>query len=124
MSLIKHKALVIASADDELAATHARSISKTVPGPSPELTYDELSREPLALSRLMARNPTSVIIKGSPWTRYSAQFMAALATPEKLPCDLPEKYFSMKPAPYFIFLVHSDVPLRATHPNITVENLL
>lgn len=123
MTLVKHKALVIAGADDSAAYLKARSVTRSVPGASPELTYDELSKEPMALSRMMARNPTSVIIKGAPWTRYSAEFMAALATPDALPCDLPEKYFSMKPAPYFIFLVHSEVPLRTTHPKIIVENL-
>lgn len=123
MNLVEHKAFIVASADDSKAYLWVRSHTSRKPGNVPCLTYAELNTDPMAISKLMVKDPVIVIVRDCPWSKLSQDFMAALVTPDRFPIDLPGSVFRMRPAPYFIFLVHSEVPLRCTHPKLIIENL-
>lgn len=73
------------------------------------VTYKDLVTQPFCMGRLLARNPTVVVVTGTPDTEYARRFAEHLKAAKELPCDRPHKVFCMKPAPEFIFLVDKSV---------------
>jgi hypothetical protein len=123
MNFIKNMAHVFGCADDSKAYLTVRSYTNRMLGNVPSLTYAELNNDPLAISKMMAKEPVAVIVRDCPWTNLSIRFMEYLATPERFPLDMPGFMFRMRPAPYFIFLVNSKTKLQCRNQKILVENL-
>lgn len=67
-------------------------------------TYEELSTSQHGLSLVLRSDPSAVIVEDTPRMRYAEQFAENLQKPEKLPCDIPGRVFSMKRTPQFIFV--------------------
>lgn len=71
-------------------------------------SYQELVTSTYGLSEVIKHSPTAVVITGVPRTAYARNFHDQLVAMRSIPCDLPERLFTMKPAPLFIFILENE----------------